>query len=67
MLDSLPCPASSDADALVDFRAQGAQLLDVREQRPPDLLLILSRQALHFGNGLFECYDHDGSIADRSP
>ncbi len=47
------------ADALVDFRAQGAQLLEMGEQRPPDLFLILRGQALHFGNGLFKCLDHD--------
>src|SRR5581483_11670331 len=29
------------ADTLVDFRAQRAQLFDMREQCPPDLLLIL--------------------------
>jgi hypothetical protein len=38
----------------------------VREQRPPDLLLILGRQALHFGNGLFECFDHGASIVRRA-
>ncbi len=65
MLDSRPCPASSDADALVDFGAQGAQLLDVGEQRPPDLLLILGRQALQFGDGSFEGLDHGASIPNR--
>lgn len=55
------------ADSLVDFRAQGAQLFDMREQCPPDLLLILGGQALYFGNGLFKRFDHDGSIANRSP
>ena len=54
------------ADALVDFGAQCAQLLDVGEQRPPDLFLILGGQALHFGNGLFECLDHGASIANRA-
>jgi hypothetical protein len=54
------------ADAFVDFRAQGAQLFDMREQRPPDLLLILGGQALDFGNGLFKCLDHDGSVPNGS-
>jgi hypothetical protein len=38
----------------------------MREQRPPDLFLILGGQALHFGNGLFKCLDHDASIPNRS-
>ena len=46
------------ADALVDFGAQGAQLPDVREQSPSDLFLILCGQVLHFGNGLFKCFNH---------
>ena len=54
------------ADALVDFGAQGAQFLDMRQQRPPDLLLILGGQALHFGDGLFQCLDHQTSISNRS-
>ncbi len=54
------------ADALVYFRAQCAQPLDMREQCPPDLFLILGGQALHFGNGLFEGFDHDTSIPNRS-
>jgi hypothetical protein len=66
MLDSRPCPASSDADALVNFRAQGAQLVDMREQGPPDRFLILGGPALHFGNGLFVCFDHGGSISNCS-
>lgn len=53
------------ADAFVDFRAQGAQLLDMGEQCPPDLLLIFGGQALHFGDGLFECFDHGASILNR--
>jgi hypothetical protein len=38
----------------------------MRQQCPPDLLLNLGGQALHFGNGLFKCFDHDTSIANRS-
>jgi len=52
------------AEALVDFRAQGAQLFDVREQCPPDLFLILGGQAFHFGYGFFKCFDHETSIAN---
>ena len=59
-------PRIERADALVDFRAQCAQLFDVREQCPPDLFLILGGQTLHFGNGLFECLDHGSSIPNRS-
>jgi hypothetical protein len=47
-------PRIEGANALVDFRAQGAQLFDMREQCPPDLFLILGGQALDCGNGLFE-------------
>jgi hypothetical protein len=54
------------AEALVDFRAQGAQLFDMGEQCPPDLFLILGRQTLHFGDGLFKCFDHEISIPNRS-
>jgi len=54
------------ADALVDFRAQRTQLLDVREQCPSDLFLVLGRQALNFGNGLFKCFDHEANIPNRS-
>jgi len=54
------------ADALVDFSAQGAQLLDMREQCPPDLFLILGGQAFHFGNGLFKCFHHKANIPNRS-
>jgi hypothetical protein len=38
----------------------------MREQRPPDLFLILGGQALHFGDGLFQCLDHQTSISNRS-
>jgi hypothetical protein len=37
----------------------------MREQCPSDLFLILGGQALHFGNGLFKCFDHGGSISIR--
>src|SRR4029078_6006853 len=47
------------ADALVDFRAPRAQLLDIREQCPADLFLILGGQALDCGYGLFKRFDHD--------
>ena len=36
------------------------------EQCPPDLFLILGGQTLHFGNGLFKCFDHEISIPNRS-
>jgi len=54
------------ADAPVDFRAQRAQLLDMRQQCPPDLLLILGGQTFHFGDGLFEFLDHYDSIPNCS-
>jgi hypothetical protein len=53
-------------NALVDFGAQGTQLLDMREQRTADLFLILGGQALQLGNGLFKRFDHDGTIPDRT-
>jgi hypothetical protein len=37
------------SDALVDLRAELAELLDVRQKPPPDLLLICIRQVRHFG------------------
>ncbi len=37
------------SDALVDLRAELAELLDVRQQLPADLLLICFRQVRHFG------------------
>jgi hypothetical protein len=63
-LCSLPC--IERADTLVDFRTQCPQLSDMREHCPPDLFLILGRQALHFGNSLFKRFDHGTSIPDRS-
>jgi hypothetical protein len=50
-------------EALVDLSTQGAQFFDVGEQRPPDLFLILGRQALHFGNGLLKRFDHASTIS----
>src|SRR5205807_2887313 len=55
-------PRIERANAPIDFYAQCAQLFDMREQRPPDLFLILLGQALHFGNGLFKRFDHDANI-----
>ena len=63
-LSSLSCIERTDA--LVDFRAQCSQLLDVREQGPSDLFLILGGQPLYLGNGLFECFDHNHIIPDRT-
>jgi len=62
MLDA-PLARIERAQALVDLAAQGAQLLDMGEQRPADFFLILGRQALHFGNGLFERFDHASTIS----
>src|SRR6185437_5843613 len=59
-------PRIERVDAFVDFRAQCAQLFDMRQQCPPDLFLILGGQPLHFGNGLFKCFDHDASISNHS-
>lgn len=46
-------------EALVNLSPQLAQLLDVRQQTAADLLLIGSRQVRHFGDRLFENFDHD--------
>ena len=45
-------------EALVNLSPQLAQLLDVRQQTAADLLLIGDRQARHFGDRLFENFDH---------
>ena len=63
-LSTLSCIERTDA--LVDFRAQCSQLLDVREQGPSDLFLILGGQPLYLGNGLFECFDHEHIVPDRT-
>jgi hypothetical protein len=46
-------------EALVNLSPQLAQLLDVRQQTAANLLLIGSRQVRHFGDRLFENFDHD--------
>jgi hypothetical protein len=54
------------ANAFVDLCAQRAQLLDMREHRPPDLLLILSGEAFDFGYCFFQRFDHDASMPKPS-
>lgn len=45
-------------EAHVNLGPQLAKLLDMRQQAAADLLLIGGRQALHFGDRLFENFDH---------
>lgn len=45
-------------EALVNLSPQLAKLLDVRQQTAANLLLIGGRQVRHFGDRLFEKFDH---------
>jgi hypothetical protein len=45
-------------EALVNLSPQLAKLLNVRQQTAANLLLIGGRQARHFGDRLFEKFDH---------
>jgi hypothetical protein len=50
-------------DAFIYFTAKRVELLDMREQLATDLFLIGVRQPGDLRDGLFECSDHDRSLA----
>lgn len=50
-------------NAFVDFPAEQPQLLDMRKQFAPDLLLVRSGQVRNFGNGLLECLHHAATLS----
>jgi hypothetical protein len=53
-------------DALVNLGSEATEFLDVRQQIPADLFLIGIRQTSHFGDSLFQNFDHAASIPYRS-
>ena len=54
------------ANALIDLIAELAELFEVRQQPPTDLLLIRVRQVRHFCNCQFKALDHGYHISGES-
>jgi hypothetical protein len=67
-IERLALASIERSNAFVDLRSEPAKLLDVGQQLVPDLFLIGFRQAGHFRDSQFKCFDHVApyQIARRS-